>query len=137
MTQLTLPRSIRDAMIDQTRREWPCECCGLLLGKRVGESAVVESSIPLVNELQSSNAFRSEPKSMFAAIRTIRESNAEIVAVYHSHPMSKPVPSERDCKELVYLDAFTCIVGMESKFLSIRVWQFRDGQFSEVKIESV
>ena len=136
MTRLALPVTVRNAMIDQTRREWPCECCGLLLGKIVGDNAVVESSIPLVNELHSSIAFRSEPKSMFAAIRTIRESNAEIVAVYHSHPMCKPVPSERDRNELVYLDALTVIVGMETELLTIRAWQFRDSKFSEVEIEA-
>ena len=72
--RLLLPHTILEAMIAHARSELPNECCGLLAGSYSLESSPQEqvhvtNRYPLVNELQSPTEYRSEPRSMFEAMR--------------------------------------------------------------------
>ena len=135
MTRLQMPAAIRDILFDHARRDLPNECCGLLIGTMDGENVSVSRAIPLVNELHSPTAFRSEPRSLFTAMKAIREMNGELVAVYHSHPTGEAIPSVRDREEITYPDALTVIVGLPEGIAQLRAWQFISGQFLEVEIE--
>src|SRR2546426_9886549 len=101
--RLLVPRRFQDELLAHARRELPNECCGLLAGKvttdRKGEPvARVERCFPLVNAAASPVEYLSDARSMFAAVREMRahEHELEILAVYHSHPTSHPVPSGTD-----------------------------------------
>jgi proteasome lid subunit RPN8/RPN11 len=84
-------------MLTQARAELPNECCGLLAG-RLDPVAVrhVQACYPLVNALARPTAYLSEPRSMFAAMRDMRELGIDVLAIYHSHPSSDPIPSRTD-----------------------------------------
>ncbi|MFO0937806.1 MAG: M67 family metallopeptidase [Gemmataceae bacterium] len=142
MNCLILPRTIRDEMLALADRERPCECCGLLLGKtdpnQQSSSTFLASTFwPLVNELHSPTAFRSEPRSLFEAYRRMRSSGEAIVAVYHSHPTSEAVPSRRDREELTYPDALTVIAGSPRNAWEIRAWRWGNDGFAEVGIDVI
>lgn len=95
---LRIPSSIYGAMIQQARAELPNECCGLLAG-HISEdetAAEVTAIYPLINELKSPTEFVSEPRSHLRAERDIRSRALDVLAVYHSHPASEPIPSKRD-----------------------------------------
>src|SRR5438105_690677 len=92
-------------MAEHARAEFPCECCGLLAGQlfpnddrvyeffRIGR---VLRRYPLVNCAKSPTRFLSDDWSMFAAVRDMRKRQLDILAVYHSHPASDPIPSRTD-----------------------------------------
>lgn len=130
MNGLTLPKEIREAIVCQADAESPFECCGLLAGDRDGR---VNLAIPLRNELQSPIAFRSEARSMLAAMRSIDESGLHWLAVYHSHPTSRPVPSRKDRQEHVDSAIACVIVGRENGEWIIRAWRM-DGEPCELEI---
>ena len=93
-------------MVMQAVADLPNECCGLLAGRivelvsgfsgdfmRIG---VVERRYPLTNELASPAEYLSRPPEMFEACRSLRQLEIEVLAVYHSHPLTEPVPSRKD-----------------------------------------
>lgn len=91
--------------------ERPNECCGLLGGRIVAGWGVVQHFWPVVNALASPVAYRTEPRSLLAAFRGLRQTGAELLAVYHSHPTGPPVPSRRDLAENTYGAAIAhCII---------------------------
>src|SRR5438876_9285072 len=95
---VTIPGPVLAAVVAHARAEYPNECCGLLAGS--GDR--VTKYLPVVNELASPTAYRSEPHGLFAAYKAMRAAGLDLVAIYHSHPTSAPVPSQRDLAENAY-----------------------------------
>src|SRR5438067_13873196 len=93
---LHIPGPLFEGMIEQARAEQPNECCGLLAGVTAGEAGQVRCRYPLVNAAASPALFESDPRSTFDADRDMRRRGLEVLAVYHSHPTSAPVPSRTD-----------------------------------------
>lgn len=120
MKAIVLAPGIRDAIIRHAEDDRPNECCGLLAGHENGH---VTRVIRLVNHLNSPIAFRSDPWSMRAAMRSIDERGLHWLAVYHSHPRSLPVPSRRDRTEHFDPAILCVIVGWSDETWSIRAWR--------------
>src|SRR5690242_17204168 len=89
---LTIPSDILDAMIEHCRREAPQEGCGLL----GGIPPLVSSFHPLRNELASETRYNADPHDLLAAMKSLRQRDAEILAIYHSHPRWTAEPSRTD-----------------------------------------
>src|SRR6185369_7134750 len=96
-------------MVAQAREEFPNECCGLLAGRTEGDRGLVSRRFPLINAAASPRLFESEPKSMFRAYREIELEGLQLLAVYHSHPTSAPVPSKTDL-ERSYSPEVMCVI---------------------------
>src|SRR5690242_10911305 len=95
---LSIPSHILDAMVAHCVREAPLECCGVLGGK--GRFA---NSIYLFrNILASQNRFEADPKQVIHAIRDLRSHGKEFVAIYHSHPQWRAIPSRTDLERNGY-----------------------------------
>ena len=80
-------------------RDYPYECCGLLLGRYEPEGKVVTETYPISNAREESakrNRFLIEPQELMRGERTARERGLEVVGFYHSHPDSPAVPSQYD-----------------------------------------
>src|SRR5687768_15054677 len=108
--RLLVPRTVYDDMLAQALAEQPDECCGLLAGVvEAGEGRVV-ARYPLVNELKSPTEYNAEPRGLFQAHRDMRERGLEVLAVYHSHPTSPPVPSRRDRERNYSEDVVSVII---------------------------
>ena len=157
--QLIVPRSIYDDMIAQARSELPNECCGILAG-RVQESGVrsqesearsqrsevrsqesdTHASLPvitvvrryaLVNAAASPSEYLSDARSMFEAVRDMRGVGIEIVAIYHSHPTSAPVPSRTDLERNYSPDVMNLIISLQDGNAQLRGWWLSDKDFRE------
>ncbi len=132
--RLRLPRTFHDRMIAHARSELPNECCGLLAGRVVPDApatplGVVEAIYPLVNELASPVEYRSAPRSMFDAVRDMREKRLDILAVYHSHPTSRPVPSRKDLDQSFGPGIVNLIISLADHPPTVAAWWFRDAAF--------
>lgn len=80
-------------------RDYPYECCGLLLGRYTAEGKVVKETYPISNAREESakrNRFLIEPVELMRGERYARERDLEVVGFYHSHPDSPAVPSKYD-----------------------------------------
>lgn len=132
MKPIVLASGIRAAIIRHAEDDRPNECCGLLAGHENGR---VTLAIRLVNELNSPIAFRSDPHSMLAAMRNIDERGLRWLAVYHSHPRGRPVPSRRDRDEHLDPGIGCVIAGWADGEWSIRAWRMDSEPCEEPLLE--
>ena len=80
-------------------RDYPYECCGLLLGRFTEEGKIVQETYPISNAREESakrNRFLIEPEELMRGERYARERDLEVVGFYHSHPESPARPSQYD-----------------------------------------
>ncbi len=124
-------------MLAQARDELPNECCGLLAGKvtpSVHESfslGIVRKHYPLVNDAASPTEYLSDPKSMFDAYRDMHAENLDVLAVYHSHPTSDPVPSRTDVERNYSPDVVNLIISLKNETPDVRGWWLDNTGFRE------
>jgi proteasome lid subunit RPN8/RPN11 len=92
--------------------------------------------LPLVNALKSPTAFESEPRELLEAHRKMRANVWEILAVYHSHPDSEPIPSRKDCDLSFSAVVATVIVSLHPT-PETRAWWIRNGEIHEAHFDIV
>lgn len=59
---------------------------------------------------------------MLAAHKTMRATGTEVLAVYHSHPTSDPIPSRRDRERNYSEQIVNLIVGLKGAVPEVRTW---------------
>jgi proteasome lid subunit RPN8/RPN11 len=136
--RLAIPTQILQAVFAHAQAELPNECCGLMGGKfDATGTAVVVRHYPLVNEAASPVRYRCEGRSLFFAHKDMRYSGLELLAVYHSHPTSEPVPSKSDLAENFVGDGVMhLIISLMTSAPVMRGWwlletDFRAGAWEE------
>ena len=129
-------------MLSHAKAELPNECCGLLAGRTPEERAMpgdpvarVQACYPLVNAAASPVEYLSEPRSIFEAVREMRRLGLEIVAAYHSHPTSEPVPSRKDRERNYSADVMNLIISLKGDEPVVRGWWLTEQGFREAKWE--
>ena len=80
-------------------RDYPYECCGLLLGQFTPEGKIVKETYAISNAREESakrNRFLITPEELMRGEQYARSRDLEVVGFYHSHPDSPAVPSKYD-----------------------------------------
>lgn len=122
-TRLVIPDLLLEEVIDHARREQPLECCGLLAGHIADGIGTVTTRFELGNDAASATEYQSNARDMLFAFRAMRERGLELLAIYHSHPTSDPVPSRRDIECNTYGEtAAHVIVGLASAAPVVKTW---------------
>jgi proteasome lid subunit RPN8/RPN11 len=125
-------------MVAQARAELPNECCGLLAGpSHAGGVARISHRYPLVNELASPTEYRSDPRGMFDAMRDMRRRGIDVLAVYHSHPTSEPVPSRTDRERNYSVEVVNFIIGLGGPEPVVRGWWVTEEDYREAEWEII
>ena len=91
---LTISRVIANAILEQSRAEYPDECCGVILGPAGSDSPVRLK--PMINAAHSPTFYEFDPKDLLALYREVDENDEEIVVIYHSHTETEAYPSRTD-----------------------------------------
>jgi proteasome lid subunit RPN8/RPN11 len=91
---LTISRAFVDAIIEQSRAEYPDECCGVILGP-IGKG-LPERLKPMINAAHSPTFYEFDPKDLLALYREVDDNDEEIVVIYHSHTETEAFPSRTD-----------------------------------------
>lgn len=125
---LEIPADLLDLMVAHCARESPLECCGLLGG--VPPRAT--SLHPLRNVEASETRYTADPRELVEAWRWLREHDAQILAIYHSHPRWEAVPSATDLKENYWGDTPRIIVSLLTDPPDVRVWRLEADSFTEL-----
>ena len=91
---LAIDPDVRASMMAAAQTAAPLEACGLL-GGRDGQAALFYE---LANTDASGEHYSMSPSEQFAAIKDMRAKDAEMLAIWHSHPATPARMSEEDLR---------------------------------------
>ncbi len=123
-----IPADIHEAMIAHCLRESPLECCGVL----GGTEARVRSIHSLRNLAASETRYDGDPADLIEAFRWLREQSMDILAIYHSHPKWRAVPSAVDLRQNHWGPMPHVIVGLLPDPPEVRVWRLSPDSYDEL-----
>jgi proteasome lid subunit RPN8/RPN11 len=138
-------------MLAQAKTELPNECCGLLAGlvrqpenscsktSGTGETASVGRVLhryPLVNNAASPKEYLANDRTLFAAYRDMRDRGLDLLAVYHSHPVSDPVPSKTDLERNYFDNVMHLIISLKADEPVVRGWWLGERDYREAEWEA-
>ncbi len=125
---------ILEEVVRHARECLPYEACGFL----VGRSGRVQRFLPANNEAASATAYEIAPQFLFDLVRELRVSGEDLIAIFHSHPVTAAVPSSRDVAEAYYPDSVYVIVSFaEPASPDVRAYRIIDGQVVEVELHAI
>ena len=137
-TRLTVPDLLLEEVIGHARREAPLECCGLLAGYVADGVGVVTARYPITNATPSETEYETDARDLLHAFRSMRERGVELLAIYHSHPASAPVPSRTDVERNTYGEtAVHLIVSLTGAEPEARAWWLAEECYCEATFEVV
>ena len=122
-------------------RDYPYECCGLLIGKfeADGRKNVLET-FAISNareEAAKRNRFLIQPEELLRGEKYARDKKLDVVGFYHSHPDSPAVPSQYDLEHAWPQYSYIIVSTTRSETGDFRSWEQRADrtQFDEEEIE--
>jgi proteasome lid subunit RPN8/RPN11 len=124
---------------DRAECIYPEECCGILLGKFIGESKIVIEVISTINAWEGSELAVDEktnndlnrtkhsrylipPPDIFQAQKRGRDLQLEIVGFFHSHPDAPPIPSTCDRDRAWEIYSYPIVSVIQGKVDAIASW---------------
>jgi proteasome lid subunit RPN8/RPN11 len=121
-------------------REYPFECCGLLIGSFAenGEKTVVEI-FPIENAREESakhNRSLITPRDLMRGERFGRERKLDVVGNYHSHPDHPARPSQFDLDHALPVWSYVIVSVEKGKAAQVRSWEMENdrSKFNEEEI---
>lgn len=89
---MRIAQQLYQQMVDHGYTSLPNEACGMASGK----DGQIEQVWPLVNERPSPHRFFVSKSIVFSTLEAIEQSGQQVLAIYHTHPGTAPVPSSYD-----------------------------------------
>lgn len=117
-----------DEMIGHAREAEPNECCGYARGR----DGRIEEVFRATNERNSPYGYELDSRSLLAA--NDLDDAGQDVAIYHSHPRSRPEPSQTDIN-LAHYPHWTYLIVSLAGEPQVRAWRIADGAVEEERIE--
>jgi [CysO sulfur-carrier protein]-S-L-cysteine hydrolase len=140
---VSLPRTIRDAIVEQARAELPNEACGVILGDRwAAEGGQAIRYEKARNRAASPFRYEVDPKDLLRL--TIETDDADQVfwGIVHSHTHTPARPSPTDIGLAFYADALYVLVSLSPDEVDpatgeerVRAWRIVQGSVYEVGVE--
>src|SRR2546429_7248947 len=120
-------------------RDYPFECCGLMLGRfEDGRKRVLEM-YPISNareEEAKRNRFLIRPEELMRGETYAREKSLDVVGFYHSHPDDRAVPSQYDLDHAWPSYSYIVVAVEKGQAADLRSWEmeFDRSRFNEEQI---
>jgi proteasome lid subunit RPN8/RPN11 len=119
------------SIIDHALACKPEEACGILAG---GGDGTVTHVFLMENAEHSDSFYMMDSREQFEVFDEIEREGLELIAVFHSHPHSPPLPSAQDLELAFYPDALYLIVSLIGEQPQGRVYRIVDRQVEEVEM---
>ena len=119
--------------------DYPCECCGFLIGTRKDGIREITEVRRQPNRRGDSQETRYliRPEEFRDAERYAKESGQEMLGIYHSHPDHPARPSEYDREHAWPWYAYLILSVQSGKAADLYGWQLRDDRsgFDEIALK--
>ena len=99
----------KQELVKYAEAEKPYESCAILTGNENDENWTVKKLFLIENTAKSKVTFTISPDEEFRVDQIAKETNMEIVCIFHSHPESEAHPSETD-KKFMRVNPFPWII---------------------------
>ena len=128
---IRLGAGLYEEIVRHAEREYPRECCGLLVGRIEdgGRTRVIHAAVPVANtfaeEGERHHRMAIEPLEYARAERRYAAEGLGVVGNYHSHPNHPAVPSQYDLEHLAPWPTMSYVVVSvrEGKAVGLRSWE--------------
>lgn len=129
---IKIKRPLAMHLLGLAQRSADAEICGLVGSK----DGVLSTCYPINNVADDPDCnFLMQPEEQAAAMQSMKDKGEAVYAIYHSHPSSPPVPSEKDLQEAGQHDAYYLIISLSTKgVLEMAAYQLNDGQVESVDL---
>ena len=141
---IRLGADLRAEIERHAEREYPRECCGLLVGRIVdgGRTRIIHAAVPVKNtfaeEGEHYHRMAIEPVEYARAERRYAAEGLGVVGNYHSHPEHPAVPSQYDLEHLAPWPTMSYVVVSvrEGKAAELRSWELEPdrSRFNEEEV---
>ena len=129
--RMIVPGSIRDEIIAHAEDHFPRECCGILAGKQ-GDISQLHRLTTLE---QGVDRYLFDDEEFYKVYWEIENSGEELLAVYHSHPVTVAYPSKTDVAFAFWPEAVYLICSLEQRDDPvIRGYRIVDEAISEIEL---
>lgn len=140
MIELNEPQLIE--MREHAQRDYPFECCGLMLGRFAEGRKVVVQTYPISNareEEAKRNRFLIRPEELLRGEKYARENGFDVVGFYHSHPDDRAVPSQYDLEHAWPTYSYIVVSVEKGQAVDLRSWEMESdrSRFNEEEIAIV
>ncbi len=120
-TSLYIGQSVFQSLVAHAKRDYPNECCGILIGRTDGLDVYANRAVQAENiaDGDRSRSYQIDWRTLFSTVRSVRRSHGQeqLVGFYHSHPDGSAEPSCRDA-ETAWEDYSYVIVSMSDGWCS-------------------
>jgi len=135
--------SLQETHLDEIRRhgerDYPFECCGLMLGRFAEGRKVVVETYPISNareEEAKRNRFLIRPEELMRGEKFARDKGLEVVGFYHSHPDDRAIPSQYDLEHAWPTYSYIVVSVEQERAVDLRSWEMENdrSRFNEEEI---
>jgi proteasome lid subunit RPN8/RPN11 len=130
---MKIKREIIQKIIKHAQNELPIEACGYLAGK----DGLISHAYKLTNIDNSPKHFSFDPEEQFKVMKKTRAEQIEIIANYHSHPLSPARPSEEDIRLAFDPNIKYFIVSLVEPIPKVRAYSIINGEVKEIDLEII
>ncbi len=134
---LSIPRTLANRLLTLAQSAPDTEICGLISKSASHASKRHYHVYPVDNvATDAGSLFEMAPQQQIRAFKSIREKNETLFAIYHSHPHSAAIPSEKDLKGAAYSDdALNIIISSATRgVLEIRGYFYEENTVEAVEL---
>src|SRR5436853_75140 len=120
-------------------RDYPFECCGLMIGRFEDGLKKVVETYPISNareEEAKRNRFLIRPEELMRGEKYARAKSLDVVGFYHSHPDEPAVPSKYDLDHAWPTYSYIVVSVEKGQAVDLRSWEMESdrSRFSEEEI---
>jgi [CysO sulfur-carrier protein]-S-L-cysteine hydrolase len=128
---LTLPEAMREEIVAYARADAPRECCGVIAGR----GGLPTRLYRLRNLEPGVDRYLIDDEELYRVYRAIEDGGDDLLAIYHSHPVSVAYPSKTDVAFAFWEQSFYIICSLEHPDAPvIRAFRIVGEQITEVVV---
>ena len=114
---LSVPRTIKEEVIQYCQSRWPKEACGILAANKRSEipGREIVQMYTMTNVEDSPVGYSMDPREQLQLEKTMRQRGQKLAGIFHSHTASEAYPSPVDVAHAISPDISYVLVSLKKR----------------------